>query len=85
MMRSARIDPFAVGDRIPLTGLTMEIESVTPDGRPLTALAHFVRSLDDPSLTWLRWEGHAYVAYRPPAIGARDTLPAVDFSKLLGD
>ncbi|HEX5060917.1 MAG TPA: hypothetical protein VFV99_16230 [Kofleriaceae bacterium] len=85
MMRSARIRPFAVGDRIPLSGLTMEIESVTPDGRPLTALAHFATSLDDPSLTWLRWEGHAYVAYRPPAVGAREPLPAVDFSKLLGD
>jgi hypothetical protein len=85
MMRSPRIHPFAVGDRIALTGVTMEVESITADGRPLTALAHVERSIDDPALTWLRWEGHAYVAYRPPAIGARDTLPAVDFSKLLGD
>jgi hypothetical protein len=85
MTRSARIHPFAIGDRIALTGLTIEIESITRDGRPLTALAHFATSLDDPSLTWLRWEGHAYVAYRPPPVGARETLPAVDFSKLLGD
>src|SRR5262249_34046429 len=85
MMRSPRIPPFAVGDRVALTGLTIEIESITPDGRPLTALAHFERSLDDPGLTWLRWQGHGYVPYHPPAIGARDTLPAIDFSKLLGD
>jgi hypothetical protein len=48
-------------------------------------LAHFATSADDPSLTWLRWEGKAYVPYHPPAVGARETLPAIDFSKLLED
>ncbi len=83
MTRSARHRPFAVGDRIELTGLTIEIESITPDGRPKSALAHFAVPLEDPSLTWLCWQGHAYVPYTPPALGARDVLPAVDFSKLL--
>ncbi|HEY5943846.1 MAG TPA: hypothetical protein VIV40_00065 [Kofleriaceae bacterium] len=85
MTRSPRIRPFAIGDRIELTGLTIEIESITADGRPLSVLAHFAQPLDDSSLTWLRWQGHAYVPYMPPAVGARDTLPAVDFSKLLDD
>lgn len=85
MMRSARAHPFAVGDRIPLTGLEIEIESITPDGRPASALAHFATSIDDPARIWLRWQGHGYVPYTPPAIGQRETLPAVDFGKLLDE
>jgi hypothetical protein len=85
MMRSPRLQPFAVGDRVALSGLTIEIESLTSNGRPATVLAHFERPLEDRTLTWLRWERHAYVPYVPPAIGSRDTLPAVDFSKLLDD
>lgn len=85
MMRSPRVHPFAAGDRIPLTGLEIEIESITPDGRPASALAHFTTSIDDPARIWLRWQGHGYVPYTPPAIGERETLPAVDLSKLLED
>lgn len=85
MMRSARTRPFAVGDRIPLTGLVIEIDAVTPDGRPASVLAHFSTALEDPSLTWLRWGDHGYVTYRPPPVGSRDTLPAVDLAKLLED
>jgi hypothetical protein len=83
MTRSADARPFAVGDRIALTGLDIEIETITSDGRPRTVLARFATSADDPSLTWLRWEGKAYVAYRPPPVGSRETLPAIDFAKLL--
>jgi hypothetical protein len=83
MMRSPRALPFAVGDRVALTGLSIEVEAITDDGRPKTILARFDHPLDDPSLVWLRWQGHTYVPYTPPAIGARDTQPAVDFLKLL--
>ena len=85
MTRSARQRPFSVGDRIPLTGLTIEIESVTADRRPASVLAHFTTPLDDPSRIWLRWQGHGYVPYTPPAIGHRETLPAVDFGTLLDE
>jgi hypothetical protein len=85
MTRSPRARRFAVGDRVPLTGLTIEVETITGDGRPSSVLARFATPLEDASLTWLRWEGHAYVSYRPPPIGARETLPAIDFSKLLED
>lgn len=85
MTRSARSRPFAIGERIALTGLVIEIETVTPDGRPRSVLARFATPLDDGSRTWLRWEGHAYVPYHPPAVGQRETLPAIDFSKLLDD
>lgn len=85
MMRTPRSRPFAAGDRIPLTNLTIEIAAVTPDGRPAEVLARFAAPLEDPSLVWLRWDGRGYVTYRPPAAGGRETFPAVDFAKLLGD
>jgi hypothetical protein len=85
MVRSPRVRPFAAGDTVPLSGLTIEVEAVTADGRPASALARFDRPLEDPGLVWLRWERNTYVPYRPPAIGARETLPAVDFLKLLED
>jgi hypothetical protein len=85
MMRSPRTRPFAVGDRVALTGLTIEVEAITADGRPQAILARFDHPLDDPSLVWLRWQGHTYVPYTPPAIGVRDTQPPVDFLKLLDD
>ena len=85
MMRSPHDRPFAAGDRLALPGMTLTIEGVTADGRPSSVLAQFAVPLDDPSLIWLRWEGHSYVPYHLPAIGARETLPAVDFGKLLAD
>jgi hypothetical protein len=85
MLRSPRIRPFAVGDRVALSGVTIEIEAITADGRPASVLAHFALPLEDPSLIWRRWQGHTYVPYQPPAIGARDTQPAVDLAKLLED
>ncbi len=83
--RMMRARPFVVGDRIPLIGIEIEIEAITPEGRPASVLAHFATTLDDPTFTWLRWQGHTYVPYRPPAIGASETLPAVEFLKLLDD
>ena len=83
MVRSPVARPFAAGDRVELTGVVIEIESVTSDGRPRTAIAHFAAPLEDPRYVWRRWQGHTYVAYTPPAIGARGTFPAVDFGKLL--
>ena len=81
--RMMRARPFAVGDSVELSGLTMTVEAITDDGRPRSALAQFSRPVD--AYTWLRWQGHSYVPYAPPAIGARETLPAVEFLKLLED
>jgi hypothetical protein len=85
MVRSPRSRPFAVGDRVTLVGVTMTIEAITADGRPTSVLAQFAVPLEDPSLIWRRWSGHTYVPYQPPAVGARDTLAAVDLVKLLDD
>lgn len=85
MVRTPRARRFAAGDRVALTGLTIEVEAITADGRPAVVLAHFDRALDDPALIWRRWEGKTYVPWTPPAVGARETLPKVDFFKLIED
>lgn len=84
MMRDPRVAPFATSQTFPLPDVTMEIAGAI-DGRPRTILARFAIPVGDPSLVWLRWEGKSYVPYHPPAVGARETLPAVDFLKLLED
>jgi hypothetical protein len=81
-MLRTRARPFTRGERIALTGVTIEIETLA-GGRPLTVLAHFDRPLGDPSLVWRRWEGRTYVEYTPPPIGATEVLPAIDMLKIL--
>ncbi len=73
---------FRAGERIPLSGLTIEIETAR-GGHALSALAHFDRPLDDPSLLWLRWGERSYVPFTPPALGGSATLPRVDMLQLL--
>lgn len=85
MMRDPRAVPFATGTTFQLANLSIEVTAETADHRPLEMLVRFAIPMDDPSLVWLRWEGKTYARYTPPAIGAWDTLPAVDFWKLLED
>lgn len=74
--------PFARGERIVLSGVTIEIEAVA-GGRPLAVLARFDRSLDDQSLVWRRWSGRTYVEYTPPPLGATEVLAPFDMLKIL--
>ena len=82
MMRDPKARPFASGQTYPAPNITFEIEE-TSAGRPLVILARFAIPLDDPSLVWLVWTDRTYVPYAPPAVGVTDTIPAVDFLKLL--
>jgi hypothetical protein len=74
--------PFTSGERIALTGLTIEIESVS-GGRPRTIIARFDRPLDDPHYVWRRWDVYTFVPYTPPPIGRHETLPRIDMMKML--
>jgi hypothetical protein len=69
--------PMQEGERIELTGLTVEIMTVTEDGRPHEVAFRFDRSLDDPSLRWLEWDDGVYVPFVLPPVGESVTLPAV--------
>ncbi len=66
--------PFARGDEIVLTGMTVTIIEVTPDGRPAEARFRFSVALEDPSLRWICWKDDRFQPFTLPAIGERVTL-----------
>jgi len=69
--------PMRLGERVELTGVSVEVTALTSDGRPAEARFRFDRALDDPSLLWLRWRDGVYDRFEPPPVGARVTLPPV--------
>ena len=84
MMRSPGHD-LRAGATVDVAGMQVQVERVTADGRPAAALFRFERSLDDPGLVWMVWGQRGFVAFTPPAPGARTELPAVDLVKLFTD
>ncbi len=71
-----RKHPFSVGDRVELTGMTVEIRELTGDGRPAEAAFTFVVALEDPSLRWLQYKNGNFVPFTPPVIGQSVVLQA---------
>ena len=68
--------PMSLGERVELTGLTIEVTALTDDGRPAEAAFRFHIPLEDPSLLWLKWEGGSFVSFTPPSVGETVELPA---------
>jgi hypothetical protein len=67
---------FAVGERIELTGFSVEILSLNEAGDPNELAYRFAVPLEDASLRWLAWRDGVYVPWRPPAAGETVRLPA---------
>jgi hypothetical protein len=61
--------PFSIGDRVEMTGMTVEILELTDDNRPAKAAFIFAVPLEDPSLRWLQYKDGSFVSFTPPAIG----------------
>jgi len=74
LVRDAR-HPMHRGDRVELTGVTVEITDETADRRPAEATFRFDRRLDDPSFLWLAMGEHGFVPWSPPAVGRTIRLP----------
>jgi len=68
VFRSER-KPFALGDRVTLTGMTATINSLTGDGRPVEVAFQFDVPLESPSLLWLCFRGGSFKPFEPPAVG----------------
>ncbi len=68
LFRSKR-RPMSVGQRVRLTGLTIEVTKLTPDLRPAEAVFQFAVPLEDRSLRWLEWKDGEFVSFTPPRIG----------------
>src|SRR5262249_21144213 len=74
---------FHAGDAVELEGMTAEVETVLPDGRPKRVRFRFDRDLSAPSLVWTRWDRLGFVPSPPPAVGATARLPSIDAKKAL--
>ena len=61
--------PLRTGDRIELTGMTVEVLSLTDDTRPAEAAFRFTVPLEHASLRWLWWKDGEYLPFTPPAVG----------------
>jgi hypothetical protein len=61
--------PLRKGDEVHLTGMTVSISDLTPDGRPAAAAFRFATTLNDSSLRWLQWKKGEYAPFVPPAVG----------------
>jgi hypothetical protein len=68
-------NPFSVGDRVELTGMTVEIREITNDGRATEAAFIFSVALEAPSLRWLQYKDGIFVTFTPPAVGQKVVLP----------
>ena len=82
MLRSLN-SPMHLGERIAMSDVVIEVSDVAPDGRPLEILVRFAARLEDPSLQWLKWEGHGYVPFRLPQVGETVILPAANMREVL--
>jgi hypothetical protein len=69
--------PMALGQQVELTGMRVEVVSLTDDGRPLGVRSRFTLSLEHPSLEWLQWdwETGSYVPFVPPMVGSTVRIP----------
>ena len=74
--------PIALGTRVELTGLSIEVTGVRQDGRASDARFRFDRPLEDPSFVWLWWHDLACDRWVPPPVGQTARLPSVDFTKI---
>ncbi len=61
--------PMVLGQRVALTGLTIEVTALTEDGRPAEAAFRFAVPLEDPSLRWRQWKDRDFVPFTPPPVG----------------
>lgn len=69
--------PLKLGERVLLDGATIEVVSLTKDGRPLAIQATFSKPLTDRSFTWLQWdwESSNYFTIQPPHPGSILIVP----------
>ncbi|HEX7669246.1 MAG TPA: hypothetical protein VF395_06685 [Polyangiaceae bacterium] len=69
LYRSARL-AMTPGVRVELRGLSIELLSVTPDGRPSSARFTFAEELESGLYRFVEWRGDHYVPFVPPMPGS---------------
>jgi hypothetical protein len=65
---------LVIGEHVKLSGMTVEITDLTPDGRPAEAEFRFDEPLESPSLRWLCFRGNRFEPFMPPPVGQEITI-----------
>jgi hypothetical protein len=60
---------YALGEKIVLSGLTVEVVEQTPDGRCAAAVFTFDVPLEDETLRWVQWKNWQFEELVPPEVG----------------
>lgn len=68
--------PFRQGEKVVLSGMSVEVIDVDGEGQPTQVFCRFAVSLDDPSLSWLQWNWKkggfgSYSRFEVPAVGEK--------------
>lgn len=63
--------PMALGEKVELTLVTVEVTALTPDGRPAEATFRFAAPLEDARLHWIAWAPteRRFLPFSPPTVG----------------
>ncbi len=73
--------PMQAGQTIELTGVAVEIDAVSPHGRPTIVSYRFDAPLEDSRYRWLLWSDGDYVPFEPPGIGEAVELRGVSLDQ----
>ena len=73
---------MVLGEEVSLTGMTVRVTMLTPDGRPATANFRFDVPLESDSLVWLCFRGKAFERFSPPSVG-QETMIRFDWRAML--
>ncbi len=74
VFRSER-KPFASGETITLTGMTVTVTTLTDEGRPAEATFRFDVPLESSNLLWLCYRDGAFEPFTPPEEGEEVEIP----------
>jgi hypothetical protein len=77
LYRDGRL-PMAPGERVVLDGLTVEVRSVTTDGRVDRADFRFDQNVDGDGFRFFYWKDGGFAPFEPPPVGGSSTLPRAE-------
>jgi hypothetical protein len=70
-----RVDGIRKSENLPAGTNRQNAGPSDAHGDPNPVLYEFTVPLEDPALRWMPWMDGAYVSWRPPQVGASQTLP----------
>jgi hypothetical protein len=74
---------LAVGTRVSLSDLDVEVVSVTSDGRPKAVDFRFTHALSSTRYVFMCYRNGRLEPWRPPALGGGERFPAQDFFEVV--